>query len=47
MRYPGARTEDWPSVHVGWLASGPNHFEALGLGRLVKGAGHGPNIPTV
>ena len=32
---------------LGRLASGPNPFRALGLGRLAKGAWHGPMVPTM
>ena len=32
---------------LGRLVSGPFPFEALGSGRLAKGAGLGPKVPTL
>ena len=34
-------------VFLGRLAFGPFPFGALGLGRLAKGAGPGPKVPTM
>ena len=31
---------------LGWLASGPSPFGALGLGQLARGAQPGPMVPT-
>ena len=41
---PGRRTG---RASLGWLAFGPNPFGALGLGRLAKGTGAGPMVPTI
>ena len=34
-------------MFLGQLVFGPFPFEALGLGRLAKGAGPGPKVPTI
>ena len=55
MRYPSVQEEDQPGVSgqrvawafLGWLASGPFPFGALGLGRLARGAGPRPKVPTM
>ena len=35
------------SVMPGPTSSGPNPLEALGSGRLTRGVGHGPKVPTM
>ena len=41
--YPGGRID---RAFLGQLAFGPSPFKALGLGRLARGTGPGPMVPT-